>query len=172
MASKPVKRIILAAARLVIPISLSLAVFYNPAVAATAPGQPQPEALVAQVYGRLIADEHNSPQRYTPPETIYTPRLKALVAAARRSAQGEEPCGLDFEFWVDGQDYSLKDLTVTRGASSTPGRATVIATFHNLGTAEKIVFDFQDVSGRWLLDDAHSVGSANKWTFSKLLQCQ
>ena len=58
------------------------------------------------------------------------------------------------------------------GVSSSSGRATVIATFHNSGAPEKIVFDFQNVSGRWLLDDAHSVEGEEKWTFSKLLRCE
>ena len=167
-----IKHVIAAAASLTIQVSLSFIAFHDSAVAATAPAPSQPEALVAQVYRHLIADERNSPPRYSPPETIFAPRLKSLVVAARRRAHGDAPCGLDFVFWVNGQDYSIKDLNVTIGGSSTPGRATVIATFRNSGTPEKIVFDFQNVGGRWLLDDAHSVLGEEKWTFSKLLRCE
>jgi hypothetical protein len=138
---------------------------------AGASAQQPPEAMVAQVYHRLIVAEQTS-QGYEPPETFYTPRLKALVAAARRKAAGEAPCGLDFIFWFNGQDYTITDLSVTRGADAAPDKTTVTATFKNLGDAEKIVFDFRQIGGRWLLDDAHSLVGDSKWTFSRLLQCK
>ena len=138
-------------------------------IGAAAP-QP-PEAMVAQVYHRLIVAEQMS-QGYAPPETFYTPRLKALVAAARRKAAGEAPCGLDFIFWFNGQDYTITDLAVTRGPDTAPDKTTVTANFKNLGDPEKIVFDFRQIGGRWLLDDAHSLVGDSKWTFSRLLQCK
>ena len=82
-------------------MSALLAISPHRAMAVSA--QPEPEVLVAQVYHRLIAAERSS-KGYEPPETFYTPRLKALVAASRRQAAGEAPCGLDFIFWINGQD--------------------------------------------------------------------
>jgi hypothetical protein len=152
------------AARLAATLAVSLLF-----IGASAPQSP--EALVAQVYHRLIVAEQKS-QGYEPPETFYTPRLKALVAAARHTADGDAPCGLDFIFWFNGQDYTISDLVVTRGANIAPDRTTVTATFKNLGDAEKIVFDFRQIGGRWLLDDAHSLVGDSKWTFSRLLQCK
>ncbi len=142
-----------------------------PRLAIAAPAPQPPEALVAQVYHRLVVAEQMS-QGYEPPETFYTPRLKALVAAARRKANGDAPCGLDFIFWFNGQEYTISDLVVTRGANTAPDRTTVTATFQNLGDPEKIVFDFRQIGGRWLLDDAHSLVGDSKWTFSRLLQCK
>jgi hypothetical protein len=140
-------------------------------MAATATAAPEPEVLVAQVYHRLIAAERSS-KGYAPPETFYTPRLKALVAASRRKAAGEEPCGLDFVFWINGQDEQIRNLTVTRGPATAPDRTTVTATFQNTGEPEKIVFDFQKLGGRWLIDDAHSIAGDTRWTFSRQLQCK
>jgi hypothetical protein len=139
------------------------------AAAATAPRAP--EAMVAQVYHRLIAAEDGS-HGYGPPETFYSPRLKALVAGARRAAKGEAACGLDFIFWFNGQDDRITQLVVTRGPTTPAGRTTVTATFHNVDDPEKIVFDFQKIGGRWLLDDAHSLAGDSQWTFSRLLQCK
>jgi hypothetical protein len=139
------------------------------AMAAAAPQAP--EAMVAQVYHRLIAAETGS-KGYGPPESFYTPRLTALVAAARRKAKGEAACGLDFIFWFNGQDYQITQLVVTRGPTTPAGRTTVTATFQNTGDPEKIVFDFQKIGGRWLLDDAHSLVGDSQWTFSRLLQCK
>jgi hypothetical protein len=130
-----------------------------------------PEAMVADVYHRLIAAETGS-QGYGPPEDIYTPRLARLVAGARRAANGEAACGLDFIFWFNGQEDQITQLVVTRGPTTPVGRTTVTATFHNMADPEKIVFDFQKIGGRWLLDDAHSLVGDNQWTFSRLLQCK
>jgi hypothetical protein len=149
-----------------------LAVVLTVSLLFAAASTPQPpEAMVAQVYHRLIAAERSS-HGYAPPETFYTPRLKALVAAARRKADGDAPCGLDFVFWFNGQDEKITDLSVTRGANTAPDRTTVTATFKNLGDPEKIVFDFRMIGGDWLLDDAHSVAGDTQWTFSRLLQCK
>jgi hypothetical protein len=142
-----------------------------PHPAAAAPAPRAPEAMVAEVYHRLIAAESGS-EGYGPPEDIYTPRLTALVAAARRKAKGEAACGLDFIFWFNGQDDRITQLVVTRGPTTPAGHTTVTATFHNMDDPEKIVFDFQKVGGRWLLDDAHSLVGDSQWTFSRLLQCK
>ncbi len=126
--------------------------------------------MVAEVYHRLIAAENGS-EGYGPPETFYTPRLKALAAAARRKAKGEAACGLDFIFWFNGQDDQITQLAVTRGPTSA-NRTTVTATFHNMSDPEKIVFDFQKLGGHWLLDDAHSLVGDSRWSLSRLLQCK
>ena len=42
--------------------------------------------------------------------------------------------------------------------------------FRNSGEPQEMHFDFRRISGRWLLDDAHSL-SAPPWTLSELLKC-
>jgi hypothetical protein len=169
MSSRFADRIAGTVAALAITLLIGLALLANQALAASEP-QP-PEVLVAQVYHGLIGGE-TGPKGYEPPETFYTPHLKALVAAARRAAKGEAPCGLDFIFWSNGQEDQITQLVVTRGPTTPTGRTTVTATFRNTGDPEKIVFDFQKMGGRWLLDDAHSLVGDEKWTFSRLLQCK
>ncbi len=154
---------------LVIALLTAQAVAPNRAAATAAPQAP--EAMVVEVYHRLIAAETGS-QGYGPPESVYTPRLAARVAAARRAAKGEAACGLDFIFWFNGQDDRITRLVVTRGPTTPAGRTTVTATFHNMDDPEKIVFDFRKIGGRWLLDDAHSLVGDSQWTLSRLLQCK
>jgi hypothetical protein len=151
-------------------IALATAQFAAPHRAIAAATQA-PEAMVADVYHKLIAAETGS-VGYGPPEDIYTPRLTARVAAARRAAKGEAACGLDFIFWFNGQDDRITQLVVTRGPTTPAGRTTVTATFHNMEDPEKIVFDFQKIRGRWMLDDAHSLVGDSQWTLSRLLQCK
>ncbi len=144
-----------------------------PCVASPVAKPLEPVAMVSDVYRRLVADQHTFPPQYEPPESIYSPRLEALVAGARRAANGEAACGLDFVFWVNGDNLELSDVQVTPGpAPAAPGHRTVVATFVNTSSHEKIIFDFSRVHRRWRLDDAQSVGEGSKWTFSRLLQCK
>jgi len=155
-------------------LTISAQAWTPPVIAATpvASRQSAPKAMVEQVYQRLIVDQKSRRPSYSPPETLYTPRIRSLIAAARRQAKDEVPCGLDFMIWVNGQDYVIKHVAVVQGPSPSPDRTSVTATFTNQGTPEKIVFDFQRIAGRWLIDDAHSVIGDDQWTFSRLLRCQ
>src|SRR5580658_2588485 len=136
--------------------------------AAPAPKIDDPVAFVKEVYGHYAA--HKSGTDYTAPDDIYTPRLKALFVRDEKWAKGEVGC-LEIDFWVNGQDYELKNVRVSSSpVAGHPDRMLVIATFSNLGTAEEIHFDFQQIAGKWLLDDVHSV-RGERWTLSKILMC-
>jgi hypothetical protein len=76
---------------------------------------------------------------------------------------------LEILFWVNGQDYSISDLTVT-SADQGPDRKTVTAKFMNIDRREEIRFDFLRNGRRWLLDEVHST-SATPWTLSEMLKC-
>ena len=127
-----------------------------------------PEAFVKEIYAHFVASEPK--HDFAPPADIYTPRLKALFVRDEKWAKGEVGC-LEFDFWVNGQDWELKDARVTsRPVAGHADRTVVIATFLNLGTANELHFDFQKIAGKWLLDDVHSVGG-ERWTLSKILNC-
>jgi hypothetical protein len=126
-----------------------------------------PKSFVSEVYRRLIASQstHSS---YTPPEDIYTPRLEKLIREDKRKAKGEVGC-LDFDFWINAQDWTITHLTITT-TDEGPDRKTVIAKFRNIGEPQEIHFDFRKNAGRWLLDDVHSM-PAPPWTLSEILKC-
>jgi hypothetical protein len=126
-----------------------------------------PTGFVAEVYRHLI-ETQSTGSSYTPPEDIYTEPLKKLFQHDKKQAKGEVGC-LDFVFWVNGQDWTLTNLSVTGGAAG-QDRKTVIAKFANTGTPQEIHFDFRRIAGRWLLDDAHSVKDP-RWTLSEILKC-
>ncbi len=137
--------------------------------AAPASQVSDPEAFVREIYKRFAASQAGSGD-YTPPADFYTPRLNALFARDEKWAKGEVGC-LDFSFWVNGQDYQLKNVRVNgRPVAGHADRVLVIATFLSLGTMNEIHFDFQRIGGKWLLDDAHSV-RGERWTLSKILMC-
>ena len=129
-----------------------------------------PVRFVTGVYRHYI-DAQSKHSEYDPPDDIYTPRLEKLFRDDKKRAKGEVGC-LEFDFWVNGQDWQLSKLSVTKGTAAGSGadRQTVVARFVNLGEQEEIHFDFRRMNGRWLLDDVHSM-MRDRWTLSKILRC-
>ena len=128
-----------------------------------------PEKFVADVYKQYVAAQRTH-KDYNAPEDIYTPRLAALFAKDKKMSKGEVGC-IEFDFWVNGQDWKLTNLNVS--SQDVPGHADqkiVVSTFGNLGTPKELHFHFVQQRGRWLLDDVDSV-KGEKWTLSKLLNC-
>ena len=137
------------------------------APAASAPIS-DPAKFVAEVYRHFVASQKTG-QSYVPPEDVYTDRLTKLFRDDRKRAKGEVGC-LDFDFWVNGQDWAITRLSITNGVAD-QDRQTVIALFLNTNTPQEIHFDFRHVAGRWLLDEVHSEREP-RWTLSKILKCQ
>jgi hypothetical protein len=123
----------------------------------------EPKTFVTEVYRHYM-----SSTSYSAPEDIYTPRLARLFREDKKKSKGEVGC-LDFDFWVNGQDFKLTNVVVTNGEEA-PDRKTVIAKFNNLGAPKEIHFDFRREGGRWLLDDVHSM-TREKWTLSEIFKC-
>jgi hypothetical protein len=149
-------------------VSTSVALIFSGILTLGAPSRiSDPVSFVAEVYRHFVESE-SAGYSYAPPEDIYTAGLGKLFRDDEKRAKGEVGC-LDFVFWVNGQDWTLTNLSVTGGAAG-PDRKTVIARFVNLGTPQEIHFDFRRVAGRWLLDDVHSMKDP-RWTLSEILKC-
>jgi hypothetical protein len=148
-------------------IALAAISFFSASLLSAATRIDDPKTFVSEVYRRLIASQstHSS---YTPPEDIYTPRLEKLVREDKRKAKGEVGC-LDFDFWLNAQDWTITRLTIT-SVDDGQDRKTVIAKFRNINEPQEIHFDFRKNAGRWQLDDVHSL-SAPPWTLSEILKC-
>ena len=126
-----------------------------------------PKTFVTEVYRRLVAAQ-STHSTYSPPDDVYTPRLEKLLRDDKRKAKGEVGC-LDFVFWVNAQDWTITQLTIT-SADKGKERKTVTTKFLNGGEPQEIHFDFRLDAGRWLLDDVHSL-SAPPLTLSEILKC-
>ncbi len=126
-----------------------------------------PKAFVSDVYRRLSAPRSGN-SSYTPPDDIYSARLAKLFRDDKRKAKGGVGC-LEMFFWVNGQDWAIKDVTVT-SADQGLDRKIVTAKFANIDRNEEIRFDFLRNGKRWLLDEVHSA-AATPWTLSDVLKC-
>lgn len=136
----------------------------------TAPALAQPiadpVAYVKKNYQLLAADKYHPDDPST-----FTPRLKALFDLEKKDAGGEVG-RLDFDYWINGQDGKVANVSVkgvpVEGAAR--DREVVIATFKSLSTPEEIHFYFEKAGGRWLLDDVRSLKGEEPWTLSLILK--
>ena len=151
---------------------LALALLFAAALPAAAQerGVADPQAFVAATYARYQASP-NVP----PPDQgfAYSPRLKALFDAYDAwTRQHEDLVGaLDFDWWTNAQDYSIRNLTY-REIGEGPDLRWIVARFDNYDRHDEIRFRFVRQSGRWYLDDAvQGTGRGDDgWTLSALLQ--
>jgi Protein of unknown function (DUF3828) len=127
-----------------------------------------PVAFVREVYAHFVGAQNRGPV-YDAPQDVYTPRLSKLFEDDRKNTPaGDEGC-LDFDFWLNGQDWKLTKIEVTEAMAS-QDRKVVVAKFANAGTPQELHFEFRRIDGRWLLDDVSSLKD-NAWTLSKILKC-
>lgn len=131
----------------------------QPALAATRIDDPK--AFITQVYADLMkgqtATGADLDRSVDPPDDIYTPALAKAFADEKRDAAGELG-RLDFFFWVNGQDWKLSEVEVTeRSVWKRPDRKVVGVSFRNFDQDSSLLFYFQKVGSRWLIDDVESL---------------
>jgi hypothetical protein len=153
--------------RAILALAISLTLLASGAVCA--PARPSaisdPKTFVQETYRRLATDND-----YAPPQGIYTPRLQQLFDLEAREAGGEVG-RIDFDFWTNAQDWELHDIKVSsEPVEGAPGRRIVTARFRNLDRNEVILFYFQKIGTRWLLDDVRSDGGTERWVLSIILK--
>lgn len=144
-----------------------------PAAAAAAParGVADPRAFVAGQYAAYVRGGGD----HTPPDPVwtYSDRLRALFAGYNSwQRRHQDTVGsLDFDWWINAQDWELHDVSVTAAAQG-PNRMLVTARFRNVDRRDEVRFLFVRVGRRWCLDDAveGSGHGDDGWTLSALLR--
>ena len=137
--------------------------------AAHARGVDDPRAFIAQrLAGYRTTTEHVPPD----PVWAYSPRLSALAAAYARweRRHHDEVGSIDFDWWINAQDWELSHITAT-AADTGPNARTVTARWQNSDRADSSRFLFVRIAGRWYLDDVvNGTGHGDDgWTLSNLL---
>jgi hypothetical protein len=150
---------------------LILAALLTAAFTGAPRGVDDPRAFVQRTYA--LYQNTGGDGQVEWPAYAYSPRLKALFDAYDRWARGHDDLvgSLDFDWWINAQDWELHDVAVTARATG-PGLMTVTARFRNIDRREEVRFLFVRRQGRWYLDDAvqGSGHGDNGWTLSALLR--
>lgn len=164
--------------RIIAALILGMLFVSAPAFAATRIDDPK--AFIAKVYADLAKGQTAtgaSDEAIDPPDDIYTPALQKAFDDEDKDANGDLG-RLDFFFWVNGQDWLLKDVEVTeRSVWRRPDRKVVAVSFVNFDQPNSLLFYFQKTGGRWLIDEVESIdmgdGAAvegSDWTLSVILK--
>ena len=83
---------------------------------------------------------------------IYSKRLQALIDKDERETPEGDVGSIDWDVFVDGQDFALSELKIVKVAQEAD-KAQVRATFINMGEAKNMLFDLVREDGHWRIDE-------------------
>lgn len=119
------------------------------ALVAPAAAQPfdTPQALLEAFYAPYLTDDFPENE-----ESFRSAALNALYEADAENTPAGEMGALDFDPYIDGQDYRIADLEI--GEPAIEGdTATVVVTFTNFDEPVEITYDLVNENGGWVIDD-------------------
>jgi hypothetical protein len=143
----------------VLGLLLAMAV---PAMAAT-PVFDTPKALLDFAYAPYATGNFKDDN-----DVLYSKGLNAMFAAAEARTSEDDVGPVDFDVFVNGQDFELKDL---RFGDATPeGQGvTVPVTFKNFDEPQSLVFHLIKEGGGWKINDIESLTEGSEWRLTTLL---
>jgi Protein of unknown function (DUF3828) len=123
----------------------------TPASAATQTAPP-PADTIRPLYERYTArTETNFPPLLE--QAPWSAAMRArLVAMMARSEAAQAPI-LDFDPFINAQDWQLTNLRIADEAVVAESRASVRASFNNAGRTEEVVFDLVWEDDGWRVDN-------------------
>ncbi|QCK86221.1 DUF3828 domain-containing protein [Phreatobacter aquaticus] len=149
--------------RLVLAFLLSLTATW-PITAAEAPRQPGPVDAIQAIYVAYRGATLGGPAL----RQVYSARLTRLIAADEAATPEGEVGTIDWDVFVNGNDWRLGPVTVDLIAQS-GDRAEVRARFTNHEQPRENRFDLVREGGRWLVDDIRTTNSQGPWSMVKTL---
>jgi hypothetical protein len=143
---------------------LALAFFATTALPAAAQQVfDDPKALIAYAYEPYESGEF--PEDMT---ELFSPTLVELWnAMAARSEEAEMPI-IDFDPFINAQDYELTDLVIADPVVE-GDTASVAVSFSNFGGPTELRFDLIDTADGWKIDDIEAPTGEYPWRLSELL---
>ena len=98
---------------------------------------------------------------------VYSKRLQALIDKDEKETPEGDVGRIDWDLFVDGQDWQLTDLKIVPGLEEAT-RAEVRATFKNFDEPRDILYTLVLENGHWRIDDIQETLKP-RWTMSKIL---
>ncbi|HWT11969.1 MAG TPA: hypothetical protein VN231_04385 [Allosphingosinicella sp.] len=138
--------------------------------AASGRGVEDPRAFVQSTYDAYRRGGTDTPPEW--PVHAYSDRLKALFDAYDAWARQHDDLvgSLDFDWWVNAQDWELRGVELSQEEEG-PDRRTIVARFDNAGRTDINRFRFVREGGRWYLDDVvNGHRDEEGWVLSELLR--
>jgi hypothetical protein len=143
-----------------IVLTLLLALGLASSTARAAAFDSDPVSLIKAIYKTYEEDKAQ-------PKHIYSKRLQALIDKDEKETPEGMVGRIDWDVFVDGQDWKLTELKITL-ISKSAEIAQVRAMFKNFGAPSNMLFDLVREDGRWRVDDVTKT-LPPRWTMSKIL---
>ena len=122
-----------------------------------------PQALLEAFYAPYFSGEFTEDE-----SPFFSDELEALYAADAEATPEGEIGALDFDPFVDGQDFELTDFEI--GAPGIAGDyASADVTFNNMGHPTTLAYEFVKENGSWQIDDVVSTNPENPYRLSEIL---
>lgn len=154
------RRLRILSARMLASAGLFVAALSAPAYAQVNANEKDPSVWVKSIYDLYLRAEKNEKLMKQANYRLVVRRAsKSLAALFRKNDECEKKeqgiCALDWDFIINGQDYQLSDVSV--GAAAIKGdKATVTATFKNMGGANRNIYHFVREAGVWKVEDVET----------------
>ncbi|HTN61218.1 MAG TPA: DUF3828 domain-containing protein [Devosia sp.] len=145
--------------------SLALAVSLFMVLTGIAMAQPYatPDALLQAFYAPYLAADAN----FDDEAAFRSTGLQALYDADAQATPDGEMGALDFDPFIDGQDWEITDLAI--GAVGITGDyASAEVSFKNFGEARVLHYDLVKQDGGWKIDDVASTAPGNEYRLSEI----
>lgn len=123
-----------------------------------------PEALLEAFYAPYIGGEP------FPDETVFrSAALNAMYVADAENTPEGELGALDFDPFIDGQDFDLADFSV--GSPDISGdTALVEVSFSNFGEPRLIAFELTFEDGGWRINDLEAVHPQHSYRLTEIFE--
>lgn len=128
--------------------------------------EPDPSVWLKSVYDLYVrAEKDDKLLKEANYRLVVRRSSKSLAALFRKNdaceKKSEGICAIDWDFIVNGQDSQLTDISI--GPSAINGdKATVTATFKNMGQPNRNVYYFTRENGAWKVEDIESRSGQEK----------
>ena len=140
-----------------------LAALLLPAAAQAQPVFEDARGLIEYAYAPYESGDF--PEEIT---ELFSPTLKQLWEGMSERSEASEMPIVDFDPFINAQDYELSDLVIADPAIE-GDQAMVAVSFANFGEPQELHFTLVRRAEGWKIDDIESVGGEYPWRLSELL---
>lgn len=122
-----------------------------------------PDALLQAFYARYLAADTD----FSDEGEFRSAGLQALYDADAQATPEGDSGALDFDPFIDGQDWQITDLQI--GAAGIAGDyASADVSFKNFGEERTLSYDLVKEDGGWKIDDVESKTPGNEYRLSEI----
>jgi hypothetical protein len=122
-----------------------------------------PETLLQAFYARYSVADFD----FSDEAEFRSKSLQALYDADAQATPEGEVGALDFDPFIDGQDWELSDLQIGP-ATITGDHASDNVTFKNFGEVRTLSYDLVKEDGGWKINDVQSTSPDNEYRLSEI----